>query len=844
MTRVVERLAALEGAARDGDPVLLMYGPGTDDAFVDRGYRTCEIEEVLWEALRAAGFERIVFYSLSKKLYFRDDDSLASSRPRGAARPAPVPRRRMREGFSGPLGDRIVTDFGAPPQRPADPGGDGAATISDPFSVQMFNHLIRRKAPRTALVFVNAAETLLHIESVRGLAEFFAGRVSFQRDSPHTCVLLLRQPTLEVVRDFLDGLRTVPALAAYAGRQLDRRGRSGLIGYPDDAELLRMIHALRVSAGLRVADWQALPAMVRAMSAQSDEARRWEGRLRRLAQDAKPLEAARLRDEDWVSCAVPDPGGVWERLDKLRGLGGVKDHLQRVRWRLQADATLREQGRATDVEPGSHHLVFTGNPGTGKTMVARLVGEMYRDLGVVRKGHVVEVGAGDLVDQYVGGTSQKTGRMIDRALDGVLFIDEAYQLSDQQAGFGQEAIDTLLARMENDRARLVVIVAGYPVKMREFLDANPGLRSRFPEANVIEFADYDPGTLTAILVDRLRSLGLKWTAELETQLGTAVAGMHRTRRTGFGNARAMRETADEIATRWAQRTRSAVDEPADVADLPDRLKIHLAEDIPDMAELLGELDAMIGLQPVKDAIRTLVNQLRLKQRRGRGEVTAPHLLFLGPPGTGKTTVARMIGRIFKSLGLLVSGHVIEVGRKDLVGGYIGQTAIKTGERIADALDGVLFIDEAYSLSRGGDGRDFGQESIDTLNQDMENMRGRLAVIAAGYPRQMDEFLASNPGLASRFTVRVDFPDYSDGELLDIALAMAAKDEYVIAPAARERALAWFAAKRAASPGAFGNGRAARGLLAEMEARLGARVAADPDADDSTFQPQDVPDAQD
>jgi len=847
LTRVVERLASLEKAAREGDPVLLVYGPGTDDAFVDRAYRICGIEEVLWETLRAAGFERIVFHSLTRKLYFRDDDSRSSSLPRGAARPSAAPPRRMRDGFSGPFGDRIVTDFGAPQERPAAIGvgrvGGASSAISDPFSVKMFNHLISNKTPRTALVFVNAAETLLHIESVRGLAEFFAGRISFQRDSPHTCVLLLRQPTLGAVRDFLDGIRTVPALAEYAGRQLDRRVKSGLIGHPDDAELLRMIHALRISAELKVADWQALPAVVRAMSAQSDEARRWEGRLRRLAADAKPLKAAKLRDEDWVNSAVPDPGGVWERLEKLQGLEGVKNHLEMLRWRLTADARLREQGRATDVEPGSHHLVFTGNPGTGKTTVARLVGEMYRDLGVVRKGHVVEVLAGDLIDQYVGGTFQKTGNVIDRALDGVLFIDEAYQLSDQQAGFGQEAIDTLLARMENDRARLVVIVAGYPVKMREFLDANPGLRSRFPEANVIEFADYDPGILTAILMDRLCARGLKWTAELEAQLGTAVAGMYRTRRAGFGNARAMREVADEIATHWARRTRSAVDEPADVADLPDRLKIHLANDIPDMAELLGELDAMIGLQPVKDAIRTLVNQLRLKQRRGKGEVTAPHLLFLGPPGTGKTTVARMIGRIFKSLGLLVSGHVVEVGRKDLVGGYIGQTAIKTGERIADALDGVLFIDEAYSLSRTGDSRDFGQEAIDTLNQDMENLRGRLVVIAAGYPRQMDEFLVSNPGLESRFTVRVDFPDYSDSELLEILLAMATKDEYVIAPAARDRALTWFAAQRAARLDAFGNGRAARGLLAEMEARLGARVAADQDADDlSTFQAQDVPNA--
>lgn len=853
MTTVVERLASLAKAAREGDPVLFGYGPGIDDAFIDHAYRTCGIEETVWEALRAAGYERIVFHSPDRKLYFRDDDSAASSRSRRAAQsgsPAPASAqpgiRGMRAGFAGPFGDRVVTNFGArrPPQAPAGDDPAPAATtggMSDPHSVRMIRILFRNPVPRTAVVFVDAAETLFHIESVRGLAEFFASRVSFQRDSPHTCVLLIREPTLEAVHEYLEGLRTVPALASYAQRQLGRRVRPGLIGHPDDAELLRLIHALRVGANLRVVDWRGLPAVVRAMSAQSEEARRWEGRLRDFVAERRPLDMANLLEKELVRSAVTDPGGVWERLAKLRGLDGVKDHLTKLRWRLTADAKLREQGRTTNSEPDSHHLVFTGNPGTGKTTVARLVGEMYRDLGVLSKGHVIEVGVGDLVEAYVGGTAQKTTKEIDRALDGVLFIDEAYQLSDQRSGFGQEAIDTLLARMENDRARLVVIVAGYPVKMREFLDANPGLRSRFPERNVIEFADYDPQTLTSILTDRLSALGLTWTDKLSSQIGTAVAGMHRTRRAGFGNARAMREIAEDIASRWSERVKAAVDEPADVPDLPDRLSIHLGTDIPEMAELLGELDAMIGLQPVKDTIRTLVHRLRLKQRRGKAEVTAPHLLFLGPPGTGKTTVARMIGRIFKSLGLLVSGQVVEVGRKDLVGEYIGHTAVKTAERIADAADGVLFIDEAYSLSRAGDGRDFGQEAIDTLNQDMENMRGQLAVIAAGYPRQMEEFLDSNPGLASRFTVRVDFPDYTDRELLQILIAMAARDDYVLAPQAQERVVDLFAVRRAARPDAFGNGRAARGLLAEMEARLAARTAEDPDADLSTFLAQDVPD---
>jgi hypothetical protein len=366
---------------------------------------------------------------------------------------------------------------------------------------------------------------------------------------------------------------------------------------------------------------------------------------------------------------------------------------------------------------------------------------------------------------------------------------------------------------------------------------------------VIEFADYDPPTLLSIALGRLRAQGLSWTQDLERDLRTVVEGLYRTRRQGFGNARAMREVCDEIVNAWAERTRPDIHQPASSADIPDRLTVYLTRGVPDMPELLGELDAMIGLRPVKEEIRELVSQIMLKQRRGRGgKVAAPHMLFLGPPGTGKTTVARLIGRIFQALGLLVKGHVHEVGRVDLVAGYVGQTAIKTAEQVEKALDGILFIDEAYSLSAasaGGAGSDFGREAIDALVAQMENLRGRVAVIAAGYPGPMEEFLGANPGLASRFADRVGFPDYTNQELLEILRSMAAAEEYVLTSAVEKRALGWFEAQRRASPGSFGNGRAARGLLARMEAMLGARMMALPDASDaelSTFREEDVPDA--
>jgi AAA+ superfamily predicted ATPase len=198
--------------------------------------------------------------------------------------------------------------------------------------------------------------------------------------------------------------------------------------------------------------------------------------------------------------------------------------------------------------------------------------------------------------------------------------------------------------------------------------------------------------------------------------------------------------------------------------------------------------------------------------------------------------------MFKSLGLLRSGHVEEVTRPDLVAGFIGQTAPQTRDAIRRALDGVLFIDEAYSLTRGDDQRDFGREVIDTLTADMENLRGRLVVVAAGYAEPMEAFLATNPGLRSRFTERVDFPDFSVPELVEILRRQATNERYALTPGAEERAAAWLRAARELHPTDFGNARTVRELMGQMEARMGERVSASsPDGLD-TFMPEDVPDA--
>jgi len=258
-------------------------------------------------------------------------------------------------------------------------------------------------------------------------------------------------------------------------------------------------------------------------------------------------------------------------------------------------------------------------------------------------------------------------------------------------------------------------------------------------------------------------------------------------------------------------------------------------------DALNDLEAMVGLGNVKSEINKLLASLEVERRRREQNLpvftTGRHMVFTGPPGVGKTVVARAIGDIYRSLGVLRKGHLIEADRSQLVGGYVGQTALKTIEVCRSALDGVLFIDEAYSLSASEYKGDFGREAIEALLKYMEDHRDRLIVIVAGYPTEMHRFVSSNPGLASRFTKNVDFPAYEASELCEIFRSMAVEQQYLVPIGFETKLRPWIESQR--HDAQWGNARSMRTLLEKVREAHALRTSGDPEANLAEFELADV-----
>jgi len=532
------------------------------------------------------------------------------------------------------------------------------------------------------------------------------------------------------------------------------------------------------------------------------------------------------------------------RLDALVGLQEIKQKVKDHATYLDFLKIRKEKGFREN-EKININSVFTGNPGTGKTTVAKMMGMLYRKMGLLSKGHVLEVDRSDLVGEYIGQTAPKVKEVIERARGGILFIDEAYALAranDDSKDFGREVIEILMKEMTSGKGDLAVIVAGYPKEMKHFIQSNPGLKSRFK--HFLEFSDYLPQELVSIAEKVAQEKEIHFSDESFSIIREMITEAYRDRDKSFGNARFVEDLLERAKQQMAMRvmsrkkpsrlTRCELSEiqVSDVISLRPKTKGDIAEIPIDevlLQDSLNALDALTGIENVKDRIHEMVNLVRFYRETGRNVLSgfSMHSILVGNPGTGKTTVARILARIYKALGILERGHIVETDRQGLVAGYVGQTALKTNEKIDEAIGGVLFIDEAYALTSPTAQGDFGAEAIQTLLKRMEDQRGKIFVIVAGYPDNMDAFLKANPGLSSRFDKTYHFQDYTPAQLEEIGVRMAESEGYTWSLKARDTFANVLTNMYEKRDKYFGNGRVVRKLISEICKNQNLRTASIP-----------------
>ena len=528
---------------------------------------------------------------------------------------------------------------------------------------------------------------------------------------------------------------------------------------------------------------------------------------------------------------------VEEMFENLIGMNNVKKQLRELNEFLKLQKRLENLGKT--IPSFNLHMMFLGNAGTGKTTVARMIAKTLFDLGYTKENKCVEVASKDLIAAFTGQTPLKTARVINSAMGGVLFIDEAYALAQTTGNSGAEAINTLVKAMEDNKGDLVVIFAGYSKEMQEFIRANSGIQSRI--GYTFEFADYTEDELFEIFKLKASKIGLSIDESAEIKL-REIINFGRNRK-NFGNGRYIDNILQKTLTKQSE------------LNLDDENVLVLTEkSIPTIEEIItqssGErhpdkieesFSEIIGMEKIKKEIIALGKYAVFRDKLSKNAKNSLpdmrlHMLFSGDAGTGKTTMARALTEMLYNLGCIRINKLVEVERKDLVGRYIGETAPKTEKVIESALGGVLFIDEAYSLNPKDNGKDFGQEAIATLIKAMEDHKDELVVIFAGYTKEMKEFVNSNSGIASRIGYTFEFENYKAEELYEIFEVKCKKYSLKINDKVKEKVMSIL--KYFSSVENFGNGRFVDKLLQEILIKHSTNEKLDKNID--TIMEEDIP----
>jgi len=543
---------------------------------------------------------------------------------------------------------------------------------------------------------------------------------------------------------------------------------------------------------------------------------------------------------------------IMAELDAMTGMAEVKKSVRSIAQKISIQKEREEKTRAEALKRGEtwdpktdekhgNHIVLTGNPGTGKTTVVRILAKLFEAIDALPTDKLIEINGNDLSGGYVGQTKDKVNDYCQQALGGVLFIDEAYVLVNEQGpvdDYAKQAAETLMTHLENEKDKFICIVAGYENNMNLFLDKlNPGMRSRFN--HYVNIADYSAMELYEIFEKGFVKNGnLALSDEAKEAVKKAIEAMLRKKLPNFGNAREIRKLYEEVTSR--QSARISALPPAkrtlDVLNTIEAVDIGEAVQSVSINDVLTDLEAMVGMKEVKETVRGIANKIAYHKKIMEQTGKAPddegnNICITGNPGTGKTTIVRTLAKLFKAIGLLSDDKTLEIQGADLKGSYLGHSKDKVNEYCRQAMGRVLFIDEAYSLvDENGPVDKFADEAITVLLAHLENDRDKFVCVVAGYPSEMDTFIKkSNRGMKRRFKHYIHIPDYSADELIEIFERFNVKKAgYTLTDAAREKAREAIRKMVANKGPTFGNAGDIRTFFEKITGNTANRVSKLPD----------------
>ena len=480
------------------------------------------------------------------------------------------------------------------------------------------------------------------------------------------------------------------------------------------------------------------------------------------------------------------------------------------------------------------HLILRGNPGTGKTTVAKYIGQILREHGILETGHVVEVGKKDLVSKYVGATAIKTTEKIEQALGGVLFIDEAYSLAEGNGehNYGQESLATIVKAMTQYAGQLVIIMAGYPRKMKKLYQMNPGLKSRVKD---IKLPDYNGEDLAKIFEVMVNDKGLQLAPEVKQNILNFTTNLYKDRQRyevdneGFGNARVIENILDDAKNKARQRVENDGKFILKKEDFSEVEQDYFNITNKSQENCLQALDEMVGLEEVRQEIKEIKNDILIKQqKRKQGieeKITPKNYIFKGNPGTGKTTVANLIADQLYDLGVLESNYFASYDASQLTATKNPQREIK--EKIDEVIEvgGLLFIDEAHQLHKSP----AGHSVLDALLSPLSKYKNKFSLVIAGYPQEIDRMINNyDPGLLRRFYT-INFRDFTLEELVEI-FHYSLNDNYQLEEGFDDLLKEKFKVRKKVKGRTFENAGVIDKLLEEVKKKSHNRIAENEDED--------------